>query len=75
MKSVGLGGAVSISLTCNGCGNQGVIFETSSKYNMYGLGSSTEISIAIQVAFIIASCTHTTYYKVLKHALGIEAVG
>ena len=40
----------------------------------YELGSATEISDAIQVAFIIASCTNTTYYKVLKHALGIEAV-
>ena len=26
VRSVGLGGAVSISCTCNGCGNQGVIF-------------------------------------------------
>ena len=41
---------------------------------MYELGSTTEISVAIQVAFIIAGCTHMTYYKVLKHALGIEAV-
>ena len=72
VKSVGLGGSVSISCTCNGCGNQGAIFETSSKYE---LGSATEISVAIQVAFIVAGCTHTTYYKVLKHVLGIEAVG
>ena len=41
---------------------------------MYELGDATEISVAIQVAFIIAGCTHMTYYKVLKHALGIEAV-
>ena len=38
------------------------------------LGCATEISIAVQVAFIIAGCTHVTYYKVLKHALGIEGV-
>lgn len=73
VKSVGLGGAVSISCTCNGCGNRGVIFEMSSKY-MCELGSATEISVAIQVAFIIAGCTHITHYKVLKHTLGIEAV-
>ena len=36
--------------------------------------SSNDISIAVQVAFIIAGCTHITYYKVLKHALGIDAV-
>ena len=26
------------------------------------------------MAFVIAGCTHVTYYKTLKHALGIEAV-
>ena len=47
------------------------MFETSAKYE---LGNATEISIATQVAFIIAGCTHVTYYKTLKHVLGIEAV-
>ena len=50
VRSVGLGGTVSISCTCNGCGNRGAIFETSSKYE---LGSATEISVAIQVAFCV----------------------
>ena len=71
VKSIGLGGAVSISCTCNSCGNRGAIFDTSL---MYELGSAPKISVAIQVAFIIAGCTHTTSYKVLKHALRIEAV-
>ena len=44
VESVSLGGAVSISCTCNCYGNRGVIFETSS---MYELGSATEISVAI----------------------------
>ena len=30
--------------------------------------------MAVQVAFLIAGCTHITYFKVLKHALGINAV-
>ena len=30
--------------------------------------------MSVQVAFIVAGCTHTTYYKTLKHALGIDAV-
>ena len=64
VRSVGLGGVVTISCTCNGCSNQGATFETSS---IYELGSATEISTAIQVAFIVAGCTHATYYKVLKH--------
>ena len=73
VRSVGLDGAFSISCSCYGCGNQGMIFKTSKC--TYEFGSATEISVAIQVAFIIAGCTHMTYYKVLKHALGIEAVG
>ena len=28
----------------------------------------------MQVAFIIAGCTHMTYYKVLQQALGLDAV-
>ena len=71
VKSIGLGGAVSISYVCNGCGSRTAFFETSSKYE---LGGINEVSIAAQVAFIIAGCTHATYYKTLKHALGIEAV-
>ena len=70
MKSLGLGGAISITYACNGCASQWALFKTSK----YELGCATEISIAVQVAFIIAGCTHVTYYKVLKHALGIEGV-
>ena len=29
----------------------------------------------VQVALIVAGCTHTTYYKALKASLGIDAVG
>ena len=71
VKSVGLGGAITIGYTCNGCVSQTAIFETSSKYE---LGSTNKISIAVQVAFIISGCTHITYYRTLKHALGIDAV-
>ena len=71
VKSVGLGGAISNTYACNGCASQWALFKTSSKYE---LGGGTEICVAAQVAFIISGCTHVTYYKVLKHALGIEAV-
>ena len=46
-------------------------FETSSKNELY---NTSDISMSVQVAFIVAGCTHTTYYKILKHALGINAV-
>ena len=41
---------------------------------MYELVNTSEISVCVQVAFILAGCTHATYYKTLQHALGIEAV-
>ena len=71
VSSVGLGGAVSIKYNCNGCANHEALFETSSKYELH---NTSDISVAVQVAFIVAGCTHTTYYKTLKHALGIDAV-
>ena len=69
VRSVGLGGAPSITYACNGCASQWALFKTLSKYK---LSNATEISVAAQVAFIIAGCTHVTCYKVLKHALGIK---
>ena len=30
--------------------------------------------MSLQVAFIIAGCTHATYYKALSHSLGIDTV-
>ena len=71
VKSTGLGGALSVSYTCNGCAAHSALFETSSKYE---LANTSEISVAVQVAFIVAGCTHATYFKTLKHALGIDAV-
>ena len=46
-----------------------VPFESSVK-----CGGTTEVAIAVQVAFLVAGCTHRTYYKALKLALGIDAV-
>ena len=71
VKSAGLGGVVSIGYNCTGCVSQTAVFETSAKYE---LDNTTEVSVAVQVAFIIAGSTHMTYYKTLKHALGIKAV-
>ena len=71
VSTIGLGGAVSIKYNCNGCGKHEAHFETSSKNELY---NTSDISISVQVAFIVAGCTHTTYYKILKHALGIDAV-
>ena len=32
-------------------------------------GDTTEVSVAVQVAFLVAGCTHMTYYKALKLVL------
>ena len=70
VSTFGLGGAVSIKYNCNGCGKHEAHFETSSKNKLY---NTSDISMSVQVAFIVAGCTHTTY-KTLNHALGIDAV-
>ena len=73
VKSRGLGGGISVSCVCDGCAVKGAVFETHSKH-MNQLGNTNNISMCVQVAFIVAGCTHAMYYKTLKHALGIQAV-
>ena len=68
MKCAGLGG---VGYICNGCVSQTALLETSAKYE---LTSTSEVSTAVQVAFLVAGCTYKTYYKTLKHSLGIDAV-
>ena len=46
-----------------------ILFEGSVK-----CGGTTEVAVAGQVAFLIADCTHYTYYRALKLALRIDAV-
>ena len=51
VRFTGLGGAISVSYTCSGCASHSALFETSSKYE---LTNTSEISVAVQVAFIVA---------------------
>ena len=71
VKSLGLGGALDIKYVCDGCQLRGETFTTCA---MFKLINHSEISLCIQVAFIVAGCTHATYYKTLQHSLGIAAV-
>ena len=73
VKCRGLGGAVTVRYSCDGCGLKGATFEAHSKCETVLAGSNT-ISVSLQVAFIIAGCTHATYCKALSHSLGIDAV-
>ena len=71
VKSIELGGAVSIFFTCNGCFLHHAHFESSVRYE----GTCTsEASVAVQVAFMVAGCTHANYYRALKQALGMDTV-
>ena len=38
------------------------------------LGNTNVVSMCVQVTFIVAGCTHAVYYKILKNALGIDAI-
>ena len=73
IKSTGLGGAISMKYTCNGCVEQHAHFEAYCKYDREH-GSMSEVGMTVQVAFIVAGCTHATYYRALKLALGIDGV-
>ena len=70
VKKSGLGGAVSITFSCSGCLMHHILFQSSLKF-----GGTTKVGTAVQVAFIVAGCTHATYCRALRHALGIDAVG
>ena len=70
IESIGLGGSINICYTCSGCVMKYAQLEASSKYD--GVGSMTEIGMAVQVAFIIAGCTHTTYFKTDDVSRGIR---
>ena len=57
VKTKGLGGAISVSLCCDGCSMKGAMFET----HVSQCENSNAISICVQVAFIIAGSTHAEY--------------
>ena len=73
VKCRGLGGAITVMYSCDGCGLKGATFEAHSKCETV-LASSNTISVSFQVACIISGCTRATYYKTLSHCLGIDTV-
>ena len=70
VKSKGLGGCISVSICCTGCRMQGVMLDT----RIEPESGTNVVSMCVQVAFIVAGCTHAVYYKILKNALGIDGV-
>ena len=70
VKSTGMGGGLSVCFGCDGCKVKLALFtryENEPAYN-------NDISVSVQVAFILAGSTHTTYCKTLQNALGMKTV-
>ena len=73
VKCRGLGGAITVRYSCDGCNLKDARFEAHSKCETMLAGSNT-ISVSLQVVFIIAGNTHVTICKTLCHSLGIDTV-
>ena len=71
-RSHGLGGALEVDIFCSGCDQR---FEYASSPRIQPLPSTMPtpaVSLAMQVAFICAGCTHAQYHKVLGLGLGMK---
>ena len=71
IRTVGLGGAIEILFACNGCWGRQIPFKSGA---LLETTKHSLVSVALQVAFIAAGCTHATCLKVLKQSLGMSAV-
>ena len=58
-------------VSCSGCGDHQLNFNSSANVT---LSKRTAVSLALQVAFVIAGCAHAQYAKVLKQCLGMSSV-
>ena len=57
VKSTRLGGGLSVFFGCDGCKVKSAIFESFTKYE-HGPARNNDFSVCVQVAFIVAGCTH-----------------
>ena len=73
VKSTGMGGGLSVCFGCDGCKVKLALFESFTRYENEP-AYNNDISVSVQVAFILAGSTHTTYCKTLQNALGMKTV-
>ena len=59
-----MGGSLSVCFGCNGCKVKLALFESFTRYENEP-AYNNDISVSVQVAFILAGSTHTTYCKTL----------
>ena len=68
-----MGGGLSVWFGCDGCKVKLALFESFTRYENEP-AYNNDISVSVQVAFILAGSTHTTYCKTLQNALGMKTV-
>ena len=60
VKSTGMGQGLSVCFGCDGCKVKLALFESFTRYENEP-AYNNDISVSVQVAFILAGSTHTTY--------------
>ena len=71
VRMVGLGGCVKMNYDCNGCVECRLMFASSA---LHEASKQTVVSVALQVGFVAAGCSHALSWKVLAYALGMYGV-
>ena len=66
----GFGGTVRIQYDCTGCIERRLTLDSST----VTAHDQPDLSLALQIGFIVAGCSYAQYSKVLAHALGMRAV-
>ena len=70
VQMVGFGGTVRINYDCTGCLERRLTFNSSA----LTAHDQPDLSLALQVGFVAAGCSHAQYRKVLAQSLGMQAV-
>ena len=64
LKRSGLGGAVDMYFTCNGCDNRKTRFQSSTRYKPpSGRSSQSTVGFMLEVAFLVAGCPYAKYLR------------
>ena len=70
VQMAGFGGTVRINYDCTGCIERRLTFDSSA----VTAHDQPDLSLALQIGFVVAGCSYAQYHKVLAEALGMYAV-
>ena len=71
VETVGLGGTINITFTCNGCQLRSVSFQGSA---MVEASRRTVVGLALAVAFIVSGHGYAKFNRTLNQCLGMQAI-